>query len=166
MEVLDLGCGFSPQSDSTILIDTNEAIIKEFPDKKVIIHNLNKPLPLPDSTIDKIYAFEILEHLNISVHDFLKECYRVLKPDGIIILSMPNSFYITTRLKIFIGEYITDASYHPFHYKFLKPSYVITIMRYMGFSSKFLRTTRWFGLEQLFPDLFARGIRIKARKKR
>eukprot|EP00966_Prymnesium_polylepis_P110841 2563926-Prymnesium_polylepis.1 len=71
--------------------------------------DLRRPFPLPDSALafDLVLHNEILEHLKdseqpgMSVHEIatfqasgirtnLKECYRVLRPDGMLFLSTPN----------------------------------------------------------------------------
>ncbi len=48
-----------------------------------------RALPLPDASIDVAVSFETLEHL--AEHDlFLSELRRVLRPDGLLILSTPD----------------------------------------------------------------------------
>lgn len=46
-------------------------------------------LALPDSTFDVIVSFEMYEHLE-KPREYLRECARVLKPGGRLILSTPN----------------------------------------------------------------------------
>lgn len=46
-------------------------------------------LPFPDSYADIIVSFEIIEHLE-DQEEFLSECKRVLKSDGLFICSTPN----------------------------------------------------------------------------
>ena len=50
-------------------------------------------IPVADSSFDVILLCEVLEHLE-KPEDVLKECYRVLKKDGIIIITMPFLFPI------------------------------------------------------------------------
>ena len=48
-----------------------------------------RALPLPDDSIDVVVSFETLEHL--AEHDvFLSELRRVLRPDGLLIISTPD----------------------------------------------------------------------------
>jgi 2-polyprenyl-3-methyl-5-hydroxy-6-metoxy-1,4-benzoquinol methylase len=51
--------------------------------------DLEKGLPFEDGTFDVIYAAELIEHL-YNPDYFLEECYRVLKKNGVIIVSTPN----------------------------------------------------------------------------
>ena len=49
-------------------------------------------LPYEDNTFDLVVSLETMEHID-DVDSFLKEIKRVLKPDGVIILSCPNDNY-------------------------------------------------------------------------
>jgi ubiquinone/menaquinone biosynthesis C-methylase UbiE len=49
-------------------------------------------LPYPDNTFDGIILSEILEHIDHDV-DGLKEVYRVLKPGGVVAITVPNANY-------------------------------------------------------------------------
>jgi SAM-dependent methyltransferase len=60
---------------------------------EVKVCNLNREgIPYPSQYFDTVIAGEIIEHLHNP--DFLiKECYRVLKKNGILILSTPSPKY-------------------------------------------------------------------------
>ncbi|MBU5687975.1 MAG: methyltransferase domain-containing protein [Candidatus Aenigmarchaeota archaeon] len=64
-----------------------------------IIHDLNKKFPFKNNYADTIIAGEIIEHL-INPFEFLKECNRVLKKGGILILTTPNMTSLSYILKI------------------------------------------------------------------
>ena len=54
-------------------------------------------LPFPDARFDLVVAFEVIEHLN-HYRRFIAETARVLKDDGILIVSTPNkSYYAESR---------------------------------------------------------------------
>lgn len=46
-------------------------------------------IPLPDNSVDVVATFETIEHIE-NYRQFLKEIERVLKPDGLAIVSTPN----------------------------------------------------------------------------
>jgi SAM-dependent methyltransferase len=46
-------------------------------------------IPLPDRSIDRVVSFETIEHVDAPAV-FVRECARVLVPDGILIVSSPN----------------------------------------------------------------------------
>lgn len=81
---LNLGCGsrYHPQ---WINID----IIPQHPD--VIQNDLSRGIPLPNESCEVVYHSAMLEHMRRSdAKAFLVECYRVLKPLGIIRVAVPN----------------------------------------------------------------------------
>jgi SAM-dependent methyltransferase len=57
------------------------------------LNNVNiYAMPYPDNTFDAVILSEILEHLERDV-DGLKEVYRVLKPGGVVAITVPNADY-------------------------------------------------------------------------
>lgn len=59
----------------------------------VALHNANiYALPYPDNTFDAAILSEILEHVDDDVAA-LKEVYRVLKPGGVVAITVPNADY-------------------------------------------------------------------------
>jgi SAM-dependent methyltransferase len=57
----------------------------------VIVHNLAKGLPFPSNSVDVVYHSHLLEHLDKDVaRKFLLEVKRVLKPDGIQRIVVPD----------------------------------------------------------------------------
>lgn len=56
-----------------------------------IYMDASKKFPLPDNSIDYIYSEHIFEHLSYEQGlNMLKECYRVLKHNGVLRLATPN----------------------------------------------------------------------------
>lgn len=49
-------------------------------------------LPFEDASIDAITSFETVEHIP-NYEDFVAELRRVLKPDGVMVMSTPNAYY-------------------------------------------------------------------------
>jgi 2-polyprenyl-3-methyl-5-hydroxy-6-metoxy-1,4-benzoquinol methylase len=64
--------------------------------------DVTKGLPYQDSMFDVVYAGMIIEHL-IDTDYFLKECYRVMKRGGVLILTTPNLAYLRHRLQLLFG---------------------------------------------------------------
>ena len=63
--------------------------------------NLNEALPFHNATFDVIYSIEVTEHLH-RPYDFLRECFRALKPGGFLIVSTPNILHLASRLRFFL----------------------------------------------------------------
>ena len=75
---INIGCGFHFHEDWTN-IDFHAS------GKDVIAHNLLKGIPFSDASFEVAYHSHVLEHFLKKDADFLiSECYRVLKPGGMI----------------------------------------------------------------------------------
>jgi len=60
-------------------------------DPSIIRWNLLRGIPFEDATFDVVYHSHFLEHLeHDAAIDFLRECYRVLKPIGILRIVVPD----------------------------------------------------------------------------
>ena len=91
MKKLNLGCGSCFDFDWVNLdyIKSNENIIE---------CDLNKGIPYNNNEIDIIYHSHLLEHFSKpNGIEFLRECYRVLKPGGIIRVVVPDLERIATE---------------------------------------------------------------------
>lgn len=65
-----------------------------------LAHNVENGLPYDDKSFSLVWCTEVIEHLHNPKY-LLTEIERVLKPDGIAILTTPNSgwwFYMITKL--------------------------------------------------------------------
>ena len=81
---LNLGCGTTYHRRWV-----NMDLLPSAPE--VIKHDLYDPLPFSDGTFEIVYNSHVLEHLHRGhVQDFLLECRRVLQPEGIIRVVVPD----------------------------------------------------------------------------
>ncbi len=72
-------------------------------DPHIHIHNLTKPFPWKDQSVDVVYASHTLEHF--SKQDgrfFLRECHRILKEGGILRVVVPN-------FRVLVERYLSGA---------------------------------------------------------
>ncbi len=58
----------------------------------VLIHDISQGIPFPPASYDFVFCLEVLEHVP---HPFgtLGEIHRVLKPGGVLIVSVPNPYH-------------------------------------------------------------------------
>lgn len=81
---INLGCGKHFHPD-WINIDVSPL------DNFVISHDLRKPLPFPEGSCEVVYHSHVLEHLTCSEgRRFIAECHRVLQPQGILRVVVPD----------------------------------------------------------------------------
>jgi predicted SAM-dependent methyltransferase len=68
-----------------------------------------KPFPWKDEAVDLVFTSHLIEHFTRDEgRGFLKECYRVMKPGGVIRISVPNTRLIT---KDYLEGNITEYRY-------------------------------------------------------
>jgi SAM-dependent methyltransferase len=70
--------------------------------------------PYPDAHFDLVIMCETLEHLNFNPLPVIKEINRVMKPGGLLYLTVPNQLSAGNRLKLLRGETI-QASVDQFY---------------------------------------------------
>lgn len=82
--IIELGCGQQKQIQNAITIDMIDLPHID------IIANVNEGLSfLPDESVDEIYSFHFMEHID-DLEYFMKEIYRVLKKGGKKIGKVPH----------------------------------------------------------------------------
>lgn len=96
--------------------------------------DLNKDLKTKDQEFDSITAIEIIEHLENPRHVF-RELYRVLRKEGLLILSTPNNeSWRSIGSFLMRGHFVafTDSSY-PAHITPLNRKDLLRIAQEAGF---------------------------------
>lgn len=108
---LELGCGdavilerLSKAGASvrgTTYLDRNTDYIRsrDYPAQVTVDDgiNLNGTLPYESRSFDVVYSIEVIEHLE-NHSNFITEAARVLKPDGLFILTTPNLHRLVSRM--------------------------------------------------------------------
>jgi ubiquinone/menaquinone biosynthesis C-methylase UbiE len=108
--ILDIGCGngmtldyFASTASKLVGIDLNNYL--SVPSKERIafsVVDLNfEKLPYTDRAFDLIFALQVMEHLENPFY-FMRETHRVLTDDGLFIMSVPNPFTFSSKLRFFL----------------------------------------------------------------
>ena len=93
--------GFDPKLDGTTFLDLGSGDqflrfavdgTKYIPLDIDDIDFESEALPIPDDSVDILFSLAVVEHI-INIDHFMTECFRVLKPNGIIYLTTPNFRY-------------------------------------------------------------------------
>jgi 2-polyprenyl-3-methyl-5-hydroxy-6-metoxy-1,4-benzoquinol methylase len=132
-------------------------------------------IPPKVGQFDIIVASELLEHLKDPARLLLR-IQKLIKPSGVILLSLPNECTIYHRLKMLFGKGIDGTAFAPHYHlhfptirqsnQFISGYFDIAKKIYWvhlggGLSEKVLSKISlkfWECLIRLFPSLFARGI--------
>ena len=67
-------------------------IAPEFARPDVLIQDISKGIPFPDGSYDFAFIIEVLEHV-LNPFATLREIHRVLRPTGVLIVSVPNPYH-------------------------------------------------------------------------
>nr|WP_260765080.1 class I SAM-dependent methyltransferase [Mycobacterium sp. SMC-4] len=131
-DVLEAGCGEGYGAD--LIADVARRVIGLDYDDSAVTHvraryprvdmhqgNLAE-LPLPDSSVDVVVNFQVIEHL-WDQGQFVAECGRVLRPGGVLLISTPN------RITFSPGR---DTPVNPFHTRELNAAELTELLESAG----------------------------------
>jgi SAM-dependent methyltransferase len=89
-----------------------------------MLHGNLAELPLPDGAVDVVVNFQVIEHL-WDQPQFVAECFRVLRPGGVLLMSTPN------RITFSPGR---DTPVNPFHTRELNAAELTELLTDAGFT--------------------------------
>jgi 2-polyprenyl-3-methyl-5-hydroxy-6-metoxy-1,4-benzoquinol methylase len=124
LKLLDIGCGpmnvtavfakcgfqcFAADDllDQWHLADDNRSKIKTFArlmDIQFHLQDSTYYIPFTKGTFDVVLLNSVIEHLHESPRELLNEAFRFLKPEGIVVLTMPNSVNLRKRISVLFGR--------------------------------------------------------------
>lgn len=123
--------------------------------------DLNQGFPKFDTLFDVVFAGEVMEHL-FDDEKFVQSARSILRPDGLLVLTVPNLVFGVNRIRMLFGMTPTFA-YAAYHYHVYTRSTLEELLRRNGFeiadftSSHVLFSTRKNKLGRIFEilgDLF------------
>jgi SAM-dependent methyltransferase len=134
-DVLEAGCGEGYGADliagvarGVTALDYDEATVAHvrarYPRVEVMHANLTE-LPLADHSVDVVVNFQVIEHL-WDQPLFVRECARVLRPSGVLMVSTPNRITFTPG---------SDTPINPFHTRELNADELTQLLTDAGFTS-------------------------------
>jgi len=91
----------------------NRCLVSGKPDQigQFLAANLNEPFPFSSASLDAVSAISVLEHV-FDVYAFVRECSRVLRPNGVLVIEVPNIAYFKHRLQLLLGRLPITSSPH------------------------------------------------------
>jgi 2-polyprenyl-3-methyl-5-hydroxy-6-metoxy-1,4-benzoquinol methylase len=157
-KVLDMGCRdgiltrhFIEQNEVTGLDIDKQALeaCRENLNIETKWADFSLQIPIPTSSFDVVVAGEVIEHLPYP-EITIAEISRILKPEGLFIGSVPNSYHIKNRLRVLKGRLIDYDQTHLRAYnvmllrQYLEKEFVIEELTSCRGKSAFL-SIAWFG---------------------
>jgi SAM-dependent methyltransferase len=157
--VLDIGCRYGALTsryvagNDVVGIDVDKEALETAAelDIETIWAHAEEPLPFDDETFDVVVAGELLEHVRDPAA-LVGEAYRVLRPGGTFVGSVPNAFRLKNRLRFLAGR---QPESDPTHLHLFAPTDISRLLSRFGavrlhfVASRFLR---------LHPRLFANDV--------
>ncbi|MEU5695202.1 class I SAM-dependent methyltransferase [Actinosynnema sp. NPDC020468] len=136
--VLEAGCGegygaalIAEHATRVIALDYDELTAahahRAYPNLAVLRGNLAS-LPLRDASVDVVANLQVIEHL-WDQEGFLRECARVLRPGGRLLITTPN------RITFSPGR---DTPLNPFHTRELAPAELADLVTGSGLDLELL----------------------------
>lgn len=202
-KILDVGCGYGRkiglwakhQDYDYLGVDISDNAVREAQSHGLNVQTIDDAtsLPFADDSFDAVTCSEVLEHL-FQPEIATAEMFRVLKPGGVLIVTVPNVVHWARRIEFAlmgrwnpIGDHLSvEQPWRDPHLRF----FTLPVLRRMiersgleiieagghagGFLHALPRAGRWFRgregsraykrLERLRPELFAVRLHMVARK--
>lgn len=136
MNILEIGIGDRIHPDTTICMDIDKEILAKYAGtRRKVLHDMNKlPLPFENNSMDKVYMIDVLEHLERSPEEVLKEIFRILRPKCKLIIRVPNAYSWKNRI-LFLFGHLPDT-FRPQHKRFFSYHHLDMLMRNAGLVTK------------------------------
>jgi SAM-dependent methyltransferase len=123
---IDLGCG-PRKPEGFVGVDS-------YPWSEVdVIADLNETFPFPDNSVDRVRAYDVIEHLPDRVHT-MNEIWRVCKPNAIVDISVPST---DGRGAFQDPTHVSFWNINSFQYYCIEFPAYITLCRSYGFQGAF-----------------------------
>jgi 2-polyprenyl-6-hydroxyphenyl methylase/3-demethylubiquinone-9 3-methyltransferase len=154
--VLDLGCRYGAltrayaEGNDVVGVDVDRDALAEAAKLGIETRwaDAEEPLPFEDASFDVVVAGELIEHVR-DPSRLAAEAFRVLRPGGRVVGSVPNAFRLKSRLLFLMGRKPED---NPTHLHLFTPDDLRTLLS--AFEQVELRylSSRWL---RLHPRLTA-----------
>jgi methionine biosynthesis protein MetW len=165
LAVLDLGCRAGALSQHFLAgnevtgVDVDESALGHAADRglRTVWGDVEEPLPFEDGSFDAVVVGEILEHVRFP-DEVISEIARVLKPDGVVVGSVPNAFRLKNRVKFLFGR---SPENNPMHLRMYSPAAIRQELAPLGDATV---TPVGGRLARLSPRLFGNALVFVVRR--
>jgi SAM-dependent methyltransferase len=168
--ILDLGCGdaVNPFLPGRVIgVDLNVRPGSSNYARMVEWDLDNHPLPFASGEADVVILGDVIEHLR-RPFELIEEAHRILRDDGLLLLSTPNPHYIHEVLKSWLNIPIADEKGHLVHFPFAN---LKQFLEQLGFRVErhtyfkfWIPKLKYFVLRTGVPSAFGYQYLLRARK--
>ena len=120
---------------------------------RVLPADLNRPLPFSPGSFPVIFCSHVLEHVDAPI-SLLRECQRILGPNGLLILGLPIETSLVNRLR---GQ--RYFYHHPGHLYSFSLENIDILLKKTGFEilqfyfePRIVRVQPWMSMMQRLPS--------------
>ncbi len=197
--ILDIGCAYGHVSyylktlgNEVVGIDIAPSLVEVIRTRGIVAYEVdieNEDAPEGLGLFDLVLCMETLEHLHDPVVVLKEKVRPFVKPDGHLVVTVPNGAYLKDRLTLLAGNAPTfgsgvnllpDRPYNLDHKTILTVAGLRKSLTMAGFEverlfpspghvpglvSRLRLAPVWRGLERARPSLFGRGIMCTARRR-
>ncbi len=173
-KVLDIGCRdgyltelFCKEND-VLGVDIDGELLKKAGERlgiKTKQMDLNGEWNLPNNYFDVVVAAEVIEHLYFP-EEVLKKISAVLKPNGILVGSVPNAFSLKNRLRYLLGIKKNTPLSDPTHINHFSYKELKQLLNSFFDEVSIIPIGRFAFLDKFFPGVFSFGLVFITKKKK
>lgn len=124
--------------------------------------DLSGDWPLEANSFDVVVAGEVIEHVYFP-NKVLDKAARVLKPEGVLLGTVPNAFTLKNRIRLFLGRKKNTPLQDPTHINHFSRREMEGLLRQRFREVRFLPFGRFAFLDAFFPGLFSFLLIFEAR---
>ena len=126
-KVLDLPCGegaFSKRmfESGADVFSADFLNIIRIPHAQFSLVDMNGRLPYADEMFDAVVCIDGIEHIE-KPFDFIRECQRIIRKDGVLVISTPNLSALRSRWRYLLTGFhqgekspLDESEYTPYHH--------------------------------------------------
>ena len=167
--VLDIPCGHGAFTKR--LLDNHYEVIAadclencQVKNAEFLKADMNLSIPLEDHSVDAVVCLDGIEHLE-RPFDFIAECKRIIKDDGVVIISTPNISSLRSRWRwLFTGFHnkdktpLDETNPSPWHHIHMLPYHKLRYMlhregfRIINIATNRIKPVNWLYSPLILPS--------------
>jgi ubiquinone/menaquinone biosynthesis C-methylase UbiE len=160
IKILDVGCGDGDIANRILSISGRDDIniygidvLEKCNNQKIIYSKLNlegNHFPFNNEYFDIIYSNQVLEHIFVK-DNFIKQCHRVLKSNGLVVIATENIASFDNIASLFFGQepLVQHTSGRFYINSFLSPHFMKKNDATFGNTYGHRNVCSYFGLKRL-----------------